>query len=319
MQTTSNTSVAGVGQGIMLPASYLATNTYFKKRLTLAVSFSVTGASISQIIMPQVCYKLLTHFQGTRGTVLVLAAISLVAIACCFLLKPLTKTLAETNPNQDQEPDRSTKPEEFELLNSNGHVYKETTVPVEKKSLFAKVYELFNLELLNDRPYVVAIIGMSFSFASELNTILMMSFILPELASFGEKDVALALSVQSIADIVGRLGIPLAAHYLHIPPGIMYAGSLVTSTVGRTVLATCYSSRATIFWCVSVIGLAKGIKAVYQSVIIPKFVPLEKLPAANGLNMLLTGCVSLTLGPVIGNKSRQTKRFVKTLSCRSRP
>jgi hypothetical protein len=65
-------------------------------------------------------------------------------------------------------------------------------------------------------------------------------------------------------------------------------------------LATCYSSRATIFWCVSVIGLAKGIKAVYQSVIIPKFVPLEKLPAANGLNMLLTGCVSLTLGPVIG-------------------
>lgn len=224
---TSNTSCAGFGQGIMLPATYLATNTYFKKRLTLAVSFSVTGASISYIIMPQVCHKLLAHLQSTKSTVLVLAALSTLGIACCFLLKPIKRT---TKPDPD---DPKPPKEEIELLDRD-QVYKSTTLPTQKTGFYSKIHDLFNLELLSDRPYVIAIIGMSISFASELNIILMMSFILPELASFERKDVALALSVQSIADIIGRLVVPLLGHHFSVSPRVMYVMSLITSTVGRT-------------------------------------------------------------------------------------
>lgn len=73
-------------------------------------------------------------------------------------------------------------------------------------------------------------------------------------------------------------------------------------------MAIFYSSRAAIFFCTSLIGLAKGIKAVYQSVIIPKYVPLDKLPAANGLNMLMTGAATLALGPIIGKNLTRRNR-----------
>ncbi|RZC32316.1 uncharacterized protein BDFB_002007, partial [Asbolus verrucosus] len=315
-----------VGQGIMLPASYMATNTYFKKRLTLAVSFSATGASISSILMPQLCNKLLAQLNSTQNTVLVLAAISLLAIVCCFLLKPIqTKTESKDEDtlkslqeeNHETKDVKTQKQEEIELLDSNDKVYKDTTMPVEQKSVFTKIYELFDLELLSDHPYVIAIIGMSISFASELNTILMLAFILPELASFKREDVALAISVQSIADIIGRLGVPLIGHWFSVSPRIMYANSLIVSTVGRIVMANFYASKPTIYFCVSLLGLAKGIKAVYQSVIIPKYVTLEKLPAANGLNMLLTGTASLVIGPIIGVIHDATNSYIYALHAAS--
>ncbi|EFA01509.1 monocarboxylate transporter 13 [Tribolium castaneum] len=307
--------LVGIGQGIMLPATYIATNTYFKKRLTLAVSFSVTGAGISNIFMPQVCYKLAKHLESAQSTVQILAAISLVGIVCCFFLKPIKKTEIKSDAEKC---DNKSPKEELELLSPEEKVYKETTRPVANETgIFRKIYQLFNLELLKERAYVVTIIGMSISFATELNIIVMMSFILPELAGFDLQNVALAMSIQAIADIIGRLLIPLVGHYSSISPKIMYTSSLTISTVGRTVMANFHSSRSAIFFCATLIGLAKGIKAVYQSVIIPKLVPLEKLPAANGLNMLLTGVTTLALGPIIGAIHDSTKTYVYTLHAAS--
>lgn len=208
----------------MLPATYLATNTYFKKRLTLAVSFSVTGASISNMIMPHICRKLLESWEGTQGTVLTLAAISIVGIFCCFLLKPIKGT--EQIKPQDHD-----RKHEDELLNEK--VYNETTTPIVHKTFVAKLYELFDLELLKDGTYVVVIIGMSLSFASELNIILMLTFILPKLAEFNLTEVALAMSFLAGADVCGRLLIPLMGHYFKIPARVMYSISLVFATIGR--------------------------------------------------------------------------------------
>lgn len=232
--TNYTKGILGIGQGIMLPATYIATNTYFKKRLTLAVSFSVTGAGISNIFMPQLCSKLAETLNSTQTTVQILAAISVVAIICCLLLKPIKTVKSDTEKNETQENEKTVK-EEIQLLNPDEPVYKETTMPIENQlSICKRIYQIFNLELLNERPYVIAIIGMSISFATELNIIVMMSFILPELAKFSIRDVALALSIQAITDIIGRLLIPLVGHYLSVNPRVMYACSLTISTIGRT-------------------------------------------------------------------------------------
>lgn len=67
--------------------------------------------------------------------------------------------------------------------------------------------------------------------------------------------------------------------------------------------------RPLLIYGVSVIlGLAKGAKAVFQSLIIPKYVTLEKLPAATGLSMVLNGLLSLIIGPIIGNTSPSNKQ-----------
>lgn len=67
-------------------------------------------------------------------------------------------------------------------------------------------------------------------------------------------------------------------------------------------LVICSDIRTFLIYGVSILlGLAKGSKAVFQALIIPKYVSLEKLPAATGLSMIFNGLLSLIIGPIIGN------------------
>lgn len=81
---------------------------------------------------------------------------------------------------------------------------------------------------------MICIIGMGVSFVSELNIVLMVPFVLAELASFNRDEVGDFLSVHYTADLAGRLCIPLLAHRLNGPPKLLYALSLLGSSVGRT-------------------------------------------------------------------------------------
>lgn len=65
-------------------------------------------------------------------------------------------------------------------------------------------------------------------------------------------------------------------------------------------LAIWPTEKVIVFGVTLVIGLTKGTRAVFQSVILPKYVGLDKIAAANGINMLFTGFVSLIVGPLIG-------------------
>lgn len=51
-----------------------------------------------------------------------------------------------------------------------------------------------------------------------------------------------------------------------------------------------------------IIGIAKGTKAVFQTLIIPDYVSLERLPAAYGMQMVCNGILSITIGPFIGKE-----------------
>lgn len=67
-------------------------------------------------------------------------------------------------------------------------------------------------------------------------------------------------------------------------------------------LVICSDIKVFLIYGVSIVlGLAKGSKAVFQALIIPKYVSLEKLPAATGLSMIFNGLLSLIIGPIIGN------------------
>ncbi|KAJ8922539.1 hypothetical protein NQ315_007569 [Exocentrus adspersus] len=310
----------GIGQGMLMPATYLATYTYFKKRLTVAVSLSATGATVCLIFMPKICDILLTHV-GRKYTVLTLFAISLLSLVGCYLLKTLEtgneldkETELLNTKNESNEEKCLTKDEENKLKPNSNPVYKDTTIPVKKEeSLSKKIYNLFDLQLLKQTSYVLVVIGLGISFAAELNIILMMQFVLPELSGLNRSDVASITSVQYTSDITGRLVVPLVSHYFDIPPKIMYGGSLLAATFSRTVLATFGTSKVVAYTCCALLGLTKGSRAVFQSVIIPKYVALEKLPTANGLNMLFMGAVSLVLGPIIGLIHDRTGSYVPAL------
>ncbi|CAG9854141.1 unnamed protein product [Phyllotreta striolata] len=302
--------MTGVGQGILMPATYLATNSYFKKRLTLAVSISTTGASIFSIFSPKLCHLLVTNL-GRKYTVLTLFSISLLSFIGCFLLKPLPpaqkseEDLVKLNHlNQQATPDNETSVQ----------TYSETTRPKPKtETVISKLINLFDLSLLKQLSYSVAVLALSVSYAAELNVIVMLQFILPELAQFDGNDVANVTSVQFVFDIIGRLVIPMVCHYFNASPKWIYIGALIAASVARTLLAWYYQYYTVVYVAVCIFGVTKGLRAVYQSVIVPKLVPLDKYATANGFQMFFTGAISLVIGPVIGIIHDTWKSYVPAL------
>ncbi|XP_048517615.1 monocarboxylate transporter 9 isoform X2 [Dendroctonus ponderosae] len=307
----STSILIGLGQGIVMPATYLGTYMYFKKRLTIAVSLTVTSASLSSIVLPKICDVLLNQV-GRRYTVMLLFFISLLSFIGCFLLKPVRQRKGQM---VDQDVETRLKEHEAvingdvdknevacELLETKQNsIFRDTTVPATKPtSIWSKLFDVFDLQLLHDAPLVIMIIGLGVSFAAELNIILMMQFMLKDLSLFSRSDVATAILIQSVADIAGRLLIPIGAHYCKVPAKNMYVGALVVATFARTVLSIWPTEKQVVFAVITLIGLTKGTRAVFQSVVLPQYVHLDKIAAANGINMFFTGFISLVIGPLIG-------------------
>lgn len=48
------------------------------------------------------------------------------------------------------------------------------------------------------------------------------------------------------------------------------------------------------------LGIAKGIRTVYMYLVIPTHVPIERLAAASGLQMVVNGIFLMSLGPIVG-------------------
>lgn len=49
-----------------------------------------------------------------------------------------------------------------------------------------------------------------------------------------------------------------------------------------------------------IIGFGKGLRTIFIALVIPTYVPLERLPAASGLQLASSGLCFLLLAPVIG-------------------
>lgn len=47
-------------------------------------------------------------------------------------------------------------------------------------------------------------------------------------------------------------------------------------------------------------GVTKGVRTVYINIIIPSYVPIERLPFASGIQMFFNGIVIITIGSLLG-------------------
>lgn len=50
----------------------------------------------------------------------------------------------------------------------------------------------------------------------------------------------------------------------------------------------------------SALGVAKGIRSVYMSIVIPSYIPLDRLASASAIQLFGNGVVMMCIGPVLG-------------------
>lgn len=48
------------------------------------------------------------------------------------------------------------------------------------------------------------------------------------------------------------------------------------------------------------LGIGKGVRSVYMGLVIPSYVPLDRLPSASGIQMVCNSIFLLSLGPFVG-------------------
>ncbi|XP_046395424.1 uncharacterized protein LOC124162807 [Ischnura elegans] len=156
----------------------------------------------------------------------------------------------------------------------------------------------FDFDLLSDPVYVSILLGLSAAIFGELNFSMITPFILNDFG-FTTDQVARVMSTSASVDIVFRFMVPFIAERFKVHPRLMYMGSLMLLVASRSMFLffdTYYSVL-----CIAVfLGLSKGIRTVYTPIIIPTYVPLEKLPGASGIQMLMNGLVFSACGPILG-------------------
>ncbi|XP_026667520.1 uncharacterized protein LOC108622762 [Ceratina calcarata] len=174
----------------------------------------------------------------------------------------------------------------------------EAEEPSAIKRILKTIVDLFDLDLLRDPIYVNIMLGMSVAIFAEINFSQLTPFILMDM-HLSTKQIATVLSILGIADLIFRSLASFIGDWLHQTPRIMYLSSLCLLIVSR--MCVLFVNDFVSMCIVAVgLGIAKGIRSVYMTLVIPSYVPIHRLPNASGIQMIVNGVMLLSAGPLLG-------------------
>ncbi|XP_058459541.1 uncharacterized protein LOC131435547 isoform X2 [Malaya genurostris] len=172
------------------------------------------------------------------------------------------------------------------------------TEPKRKQTILQKIIAIFDLTLLKDRIYVNMMLGMAISVFAEINFSLMTPFILNDLG-YHTKQIASIMSTLAVADLIFRFISPFVGDMLKLTPRIMYMISLAMLIVFRFGILVARSFQEIII-VAFFLGVSKGVRTVYMSLVIPSYIPIKRLPSAASIQMMVNGIILMTIGPLVG-------------------
>ncbi|XP_050581959.1 uncharacterized protein LOC126918291 isoform X1 [Bombus affinis] len=186
--------------------------------------------------------------------------------------------------------------EEFE----NNQFSKEECVEetTKKKTFLEALIIFFGLHLLRDFVYVNIMLGITFANFAEINFSLLIPFILSE-RGLSKIEIATVMSILASFDVIARLSIPTIAKLVGWQNRTFFLVGVCATAAGRIVLAHVQNFGVIVAVAI-LIGAGDAFKTVFMALVLPSHIPLSKLPAAIGIQLLSCGIVSLTLGPIVG-------------------
>ncbi|XP_036319133.1 uncharacterized protein LOC118733712 [Rhagoletis pomonella] len=204
-------------------------------------------------------------------------------------------------------PQKPQQQQEHELLTGKESVVPEKTIAEmiedeeearQKLPFYQKVIIFFDLDLLRDFTYVNLAMGMTIINFVEINFAILTPFILSDF-KFTNTQIAFAMSSLGVCDVILRFLTPLLTAKIPLSNKNFFIVGILGMCFGRVFLVYCrnFYSLIGIF---GFLGLFKAFRTIFALLIIPGYVPLKRLPAAAGLQLLMSGIFSLVFGPLVG-------------------
>lgn len=162
--------------------------------------------------------------------------------------------------------------------------------------------KVFDLGLLSDKIYLNMMAGIAISVFAEANFSLLTPFILNEF-NYSTEQIAIFMSTLAIVDIVCRFTSPFIGDYFKQPPRIMFMYALFMLIVMRSGLLFTNSYQEILIVAIG-LGVAKGVRSVYLGLVVPSYIPLDRLAAASGIQMVANGIILLSMGSFVGELSK---------------
>ncbi|XP_058985805.1 monocarboxylate transporter 9-like [Musca domestica] len=202
----------------------------------------------------------------------------------------LEKNFENTKKGQEaKQPHPNSKEQEHEKENAER----------ERLSLCQKIVLFFDLDLLRDFTFVNLAVGMAIMMFGEINFSVLTPFILNSFG-YNDRQISLAMSLLSGMDIIVRFFGPFALEKVKLSNSVLFAIGILIVMIGR-LLVTLTNSFEVVLMLFVVIGFGKGFRMLFAPLIVPSYVPLNRLPAASGLQLIITSITSFTLGPLLGS------------------
>ncbi|XP_030381365.1 uncharacterized protein LOC115629146 isoform X2 [Scaptodrosophila lebanonensis] len=167
-----------------------------------------------------------------------------------------------------------------------------------KMNFRQKVTKFFDLDLLRDFTFVNLAVGMSIMMFGEMNFSVLTPFILNSYG-YTDKQISLAMSLLAGMDICVRFLSPFALEKVKLDNRVLFAFGILCIAFARLVVTMTTSFEVTIA-AFLVIGFGKGFRTIFSPLIIPSYVPLRRLPAASGLQLIFNTVFSFAMGPILG-------------------
>lgn len=167
-----------------------------------------------------------------------------------------------------------------------------------KFTFLQNIVDYFDLSLLKDPTYINLSFGLTLIYFAEFNFAILTPVILADFL-FASEEIAMAMSLCGLSDLVVRFLMPLVTSGSNLSNQTYFIIGLVGMCFGRLLLS--FVRNVYYMWAIFFgLGVSKAFRTVFWGLVLPSYLPLDRLAAGTGLQLVMSALFTLCIGPLIG-------------------
>ncbi|XP_058800838.1 monocarboxylate transporter 14-like isoform X2 [Phymastichus coffea] len=158
---------------------------------------------------------------------------------------------------------------------------------------------LIDFSLLKNRSFLNACLGLSFVSTSDFTFLGFLPMMMSR-NGFTKADAALAITVSASAELISRICLAVFTIFVDVRPKVIYFGAMILMTFAKAGYLYLEDTLTGTISMVVVIGFTRSWLLVPQPLVVVEDIGVDQIAAAYGVYGIVSGVISVILGPFAG-------------------